>query len=204
MKTPTPFELAQLAAMLNPSARNYTDQSSAVEAAYNLWASAVDKIDYLSRTESEKRNCERQLKELIEGIFTIPPDEWKARIKAYPGRESEIANALWKFKLSHEDLQKQLFRDSSLSKATRTKFFFALPAFAKDHGIPWNDMLLQNQNGVDGMKTLIGMDPVDGNLCRWLYEVRWHQIRENKKREFVPSKNGHHENSIQYKKTFKG
>ena len=59
-------------------------------------------------------------------IFTDTPEDWQARLKAYPGDERDIKNALWDKEFPAEAVEKQLFRDKKLKRDTRHGFFLKL------------------------------------------------------------------------------
>jgi hypothetical protein len=119
---PTTFQLAQLAAQAAPNTR----AKDAVRRALELWSEAETGI-----AEYENRRG------FLHGLFHAPgggeipifadsPEDWQARLKAYPGDERDVQRALWDQAFPAEAVAKQLFRDRTLSKEARRKLLVGL------------------------------------------------------------------------------
>jgi hypothetical protein len=120
---PTTFQLAQLAAQAAPP---NTRPKDAVRRARELWIEA----------ETEVAECENRA-EFLRGlfhardggdipIFTDPPEEWRARLKEYPGDERDVERAMWEQTFPGEMVEKQLFRDRTLTRGLRHRLVLGL------------------------------------------------------------------------------
>ena len=119
---PTIFQLAQLAAQSVKGAL----PRDAVKRAMALWNEAEAEL-----AEHDNR------REYLRGLFWTPngkripifsdsPEAWSARLKGYPGHERDVNKALWDQEFENEFVQKQLFKDKSLSRDTRQTLFLGL------------------------------------------------------------------------------
>lgn len=120
---PTTFQLAQLAAQAAPPNARAKD---AVRRALELWSEAETGL-----AEYENR------REFLHGLFhardggEIPifadaPENWRARLKAYPGDERDVESAMWDQTFPAVTVAKQLFRDRTFSRESRRKFLIGL------------------------------------------------------------------------------
>jgi hypothetical protein len=120
---PTTFELAQLAAQAAPpNAR----PKEAVRRAWALWHEAEAEL-------AEHENRAEYLRGLFRThdgkdipLFTDSPGAWQARLKAYPGDPGDVDKALWDQDFASEEVQRQLFKDKTLSRDTRRGLFLGL------------------------------------------------------------------------------
>jgi len=122
-KSPTTFELAQVAALAAPP---NTRPKDAIRRAMELWQEAEvelaehqNRVDYLRCLFGGKGGGDGPL-------FTDTPEEWAARIKGYPGDERDVRKALREKLFSTADIEKRLYRDKSLSRDTRHRLFLGL------------------------------------------------------------------------------
>lgn len=120
---PTTFQLAQLAAQASPP---HTRARDAVRRALELWSEAEVSI-------SEFENRAQFLRGLFHAhngknipIFTDSPRDWLARLKSYPGDERDVNKAMWDQTFPTEFVEKQLFKDKTLSKDSRRRLFVGL------------------------------------------------------------------------------
>lgn len=120
---PTIFQLAQLAAQAGPAPMKPKD---AVKRAMALWSEAEAEIAEHDNRIEYLRNLFWTPNGKDIPIFTDAPKDWQARLKAYPGDERDVKNALWDKEFPAEAVEKQLFRDKKLSRDTRHTFFLAL------------------------------------------------------------------------------
>src|SRR5688572_6311017 len=110
---PTTFELAQLAAQAAPPNARPKD---AVGRAMALWREAETEL-------AEHENRAEYLRCLFgdgdskeSPLLTDTQEEWAARIKGYPGEESEVIKALWDKQYATEQVAKWLFKDKTLTR----------------------------------------------------------------------------------------
>lgn len=120
---PTTFQLAQLAAQ---AASSTTRPKDAVRRAWDLWKEAEMEI-------AEHDNRVAYLRSLFSTpngkdipIFTDSPEDWRARLEAYPGDPGDVARAMWQPEFPNEEVQRQLFRDKTLGRDTRRTLFLGL------------------------------------------------------------------------------
>jgi hypothetical protein len=59
-------------------------------------------------------------------IFADSPENWRARLKSYPGDERDVERAMWNQTFPTEVVAKKLFRDRTLSKELRSKLLVGL------------------------------------------------------------------------------
>ena len=122
-KKPSVFELAQLAAQVVAGG---TRPKDAVKRAMELWSESETGL-------AESENWRAYLHGLFHApgggeipIFADSPEDWQARLKAYPGDERDIERAMWDQTFPAEVVAKQLFRDRTFSKENRRKFLIGL------------------------------------------------------------------------------
>jgi hypothetical protein len=109
MKTPTPFQIAHLAAILKLSADNESkDDRLLVNSARNLYECA--------RKAVELKDI--QFAKIESDIFKMSEPEWKQCIQEYSGDLDDI-NELLKRKLPRADALKKLFPAHTETDATR-------------------------------------------------------------------------------------
>lgn len=120
---PTAFQLAQLAAQ---ASAHITRPKDAVRRAWDLWREAEAEIEEHDRRVEFLRNLFWTPNGRDIPIFSDSPEDWQARQKAYPGDERDVDQAMWNQMFPSELVEKQLFRDRTLSKHLRRKLFLGL------------------------------------------------------------------------------
>ena len=126
---PSVFKLAHLAASVPLPTR----PKEAVKRALEIWKESQSEIDdHANRAEFLRSLFWAPNKKNIP-IFNDSPEDWAARIKAYPGDQRDVSRALWDHEFSNEDVQKQLYKDKALSRETRNKLFLALAKASIHH-----------------------------------------------------------------------
>lgn len=167
---PTTFQLAQLAAAVPPPIQ----PKDAVKRAWEMWHEAETEI-------AEHDNRDEFLRNLFwthDGknipLFTDSPKDWQARIKSYPGDQRDVNRAMWNREFSNEEVQKQLFRDKTLSRDTRRRLLLKLAKvsimFEMD-GPP-----IAYQGRLDYLKAGPLMEPQDGFP---IHPRNWERAKEN-------------------------
>lgn len=120
---PTTFQLAHLAAQAAPP---NTRAKDAVKRALELWSEAESGLaEYENRRAFLHGLFHAPRREEIP-IFADSPEDWRERLKAYPGDERDVERALWDTMFPAEVVAKELFRDRTLSKETRRKLLVGL------------------------------------------------------------------------------
>jgi len=192
---PTPFELSKLAIMAgewtnniikthneiekvdpNHTSRSAFDEmiDQAVELAMAVWQKSTTAIQ-------TKRGADQQLKELLNGIFTMPNDEWRERIKDFQGYKGEIALALSRKKFPTEAVKKVLFPDKNNSRETRDKLVMALPKFAVVHKVTDGDGKPPTASRIRVMEDDLRAPEINACAARYFYEVRQIQIASSRR-----------------------
>lgn len=120
---PTTFELAQLAAQVSTP---LADSKGAIRKALELWREAEAEIHEREDRTEYLHNLFRTPNGKDIPIFSDIPEIWLNRLKAYPGDQREVERAMWDQKFPVEEVQKQLYRDKSLSRGTRQQLFLGL------------------------------------------------------------------------------
>jgi hypothetical protein len=155
-ESPTAFELAQLAVMIQGRKGNHekadgkpnmtqqilaaqgrvpppsSEWAEPVRAALDLWQVSTEALAVRDKTRET-------LSALRDGIMTLTSEEWKAHAAECAGSLSDIDRLLDESRVSTAELKRRLFRDSSLSKASRDKLFIGLIKWATEHTLPFSD-----------------------------------------------------------------
>jgi hypothetical protein len=192
---PTPYELSKLAIMAGEWTNNiirthneiekvdpiHTNREAfeeeidqAVELAMAVWKKSATSIQV-------DQDVEDALKVMLDGIFTIPNDEWRERIKAFKGYKGQIKLALNRKKLPTETVKKVLFPDKNDSRAAKDKMMLALPKFAVLHKVTMWDGWLPNNNDIQLMELSLKVPTLSADNARYFYEVRQIQIASNRR-----------------------
>jgi len=186
---PTPFELAQLAAQINPPdpqgmpGRNF---ENAAWVALELWEASTAVIQ-------TKQDSEVQIKELIDRLPEMSDEEWIERWRDFKGMSLRLFQRLNKHRVSTRKLRAALFRDKSDSIATKDRMFLALVDFGKRNNVrfpipsgqkfPTTPASYQMKTVKETLeKTLKNDGFIGGGTARWIVSCRQCQIAKNKKR----------------------
>ena len=119
---PSVFKLAHLAALV-PSPSKPKD---AVKRAWEIWRASQAEIDEHESRSEFLRNLFWTPNGKKVPVFTDSPEDWEARIKAYPGDQRDVDRAMWEDRFPNEEVQKQLFKDKNFSRDNRQQLFLGL------------------------------------------------------------------------------
>lgn len=133
-----------------------------------------------------KQDSETQLRELSAGVFTMDPDEWNARIDNYKGHPITLNRLLDGKCYRRGEIERQLFRDKTWSRNTRAKALSNLIGHGVRRGVRTTYRTKPSDGWDEVCKKSLASGSVSMRICRWLVEVRQHQISENRKRDYVP------------------
>jgi hypothetical protein len=211
-ESPTTFQLAQLAIMIqgqlpSPGKPNLTEQVMAWKAAERnngkayepgqLFRDAVDLASDLWAAAAQAKfahvTIEQQLSQLREGLLTLPASEWAENLKSFKGHPRAVDRFLDNELVSVECSEKELFKDRSLSSATRRKLLLGLVKFAADHRLKFSDgRTLCRAHEVEAFKSKYqgetALRVMTARECRHFVEARHRQLAENKKRDVNPAR----------------
>ena len=175
---PTIFQLAQLAALRN---RQPGQEREAVQQAMALWREAA-----LELAEPNPRAV--ALAGILAAIYEDEPKNWRARLKDYPGTPRELSATLSVKMFPTIEVQTMLWKDKTLSRATRDAFWRGLPQASIFYEVevprhrPWPQEILEapgkkmtpehENKVVDVMVSELAKPQVCAHVVRWAVEVR--------------------------------
>ncbi len=167
MKTPTTFELAQIAAALSVSGKGKSNQALAT-AALDLWFAA----------EKVGETLVAQERELSAGLFTLTQSEWNAIIAAYAGDKELIRERVLTRHVPTADALRAIFPAKNESAKTRAKKLKDLCKFAQKSGMvdAWKAHLDALEFTPDEIAWLLSAETWPGYVCRFLAHARQEQI----------------------------
>jgi len=201
-ESPTAFELAQLAAMIQGRNGNHqkadgkpnltqqilaakgaipsreSDWAEPVREAMELWQVSADSIAVRDKNR-ETLNAMR------EGMLFLSAEEWKAYAAEYSGHRSDLDRLLDDSRVSTAELMRRLYRDTSLSHASRSKLFIGLIKWAAEHALQFADgksfayPASLRDNALPAQMT--------GRECRHFVEAHRARVRLNKQRNIPTS-----------------
>ena len=128
---PSTFKLAHLASLIPLPIR----PKDAVKRAWEIWKESQSEIDNHEKRAEFLRSLFWTPNGKNIPIFTDSPEDWAARIKAYPGHQRDVERAMWEERFENKEVQKQLFKDKTLSNDLRRKLFLGLARASIIHDV---------------------------------------------------------------------